>query len=132
MHPYLRAYMAGIAFPTMIVPLAVAGLSIYRTTGHPFAIEDVVVFPIGLVPNAWGLWNMLYLRLRRNRDLPPGPFGAALVLLLVPTALAIQFALGKFLWTPAVAAIGIPLAFAAYYLAWKHVVSRLNDLVGIG
>jgi hypothetical protein len=132
MHPYLRAYMSGVALPTMVVPIVIAGLSLSHPTGHPFHIEDVLIFPIGLVPNAWGLWNMLYVRLRRWHDVPPGPYGAALVLLLAPAAFGIQLALGKMLWTPALFAIGLPMTLAGYYLAWKYVVARFNDVLGIG
>lgn len=132
MHPYLRAYLSGIALPTMVVPLVVAALSLKHPSSHPFHIEDVLIFPIGLVPNAWGLWNMLYVRLRTFREIPAGPYGAALVLLLAPMALGIQLALGKMLWTPTLVAIGLPMTLAGYYLAWKYVVARFNDVLGIG
>jgi hypothetical protein len=132
MHPYLRAYLAGIALPTMVVPVVVAALSLQHPTGHSFHIEDVLIFPIGLVPNAWGLWNMVYVWLRRRHEVPIGLHGAALVLLLAPAAFGIQLALGKILWTPTLFAIGLPMTLAAYYLAWKHVVARLNDVLGIG
>lgn len=132
MHPYLRAYMSGIALPTMVLPVVVLGLSLYQSTDHPFHIQDVLIFPIGLVPNAWGLWNMLYVWLRGRREIPTGPYGAALVLLLAPAAFGIQVALGKMLWTPTLVAIGLPMTLAVYYLAWKYVVGRFNDLLGIG
>ena len=132
MHPYLRAYMSGIALPTMVVPVVVAALSLQHPDGHPFHIEDVLIFPIGLVPNAWGLWNMLYVRLRKQREIPAGPYGAALVLLLAPAALGIQLALGKMLWTPTLVAIGLPMTLAGYYLAWKYIVARFNDVLGVG
>jgi hypothetical protein len=132
MHPYLRAYLSGIALPTMVVPVVIAGLSLQHPGGHAFHIEDAVIFPIGLVPNAWGLWNMLYVRLQRRREIPIGPFGAALVFVLAPMAFGIQVALGKMLWTPAFFAIGFPMTLAGYYLAWKHVVARFNGALGIG
>jgi hypothetical protein len=132
MHPYLRAYMSGIALPTMVVPVVIAGLSLQHTGAHPFHVEDVLIFPIGLVPNAWGLWNMLYVRLRKRREIPAGLYGAALVLLLAPAAFAVQLALGKMLWTPALFAIGLPMTLAGYYLAWKYVVARFNDVLGVG
>jgi hypothetical protein len=132
MHPYLRAYLAGIALPTMVMPVVIVGLSLLQPTGHPFHIEDVLIFPIGLVPNAWGLWNMLYLWLRQRRELPAGPYGAGLVLVLAPGALGIQLALGTMIWTPTLFAIGLPMALALYYLVWKHVVARINDILGIG
>ena len=132
MHPYLRAYMSGITLPTLVVPVVIAGLSLQHPGGHAFHIEDVLIFPIGLVPNAWGLWNMLYVRLRRRREIPAGLYGAALVFLLAPAALGIQLALGKMLWTPALFAIGLPMTLVGYYLAWKYVVARFNDILGIG
>ena len=132
MHPYLRAYMSGISLPTMVVPLLVAALSLRHADGQGLHLEDVAIFPIGLVPNAWGLWNMLYVRLRSRWEIPAGLFGAGLVLLLAPAGFGIQLALGKMVWTPALFAIGLPMALAGYYLAWKHVVARFNDVLGIG
>ncbi len=132
MHPYLRAYMSGVALPTMLIPVVIAGLSLRLPTGHPFHIEDVLIFPIGLVPNAWGLWNMLYVWLRRRYEVPAGPYGAALVLILAPAAFGIQLAVGKMLWTPGLVAIGLPMTLAGYYLAWKYVVARFNDVLGVG
>jgi hypothetical protein len=132
MHPYLRAYMSGIALPTMIVPVVVLALSLQHPGGHAFHIEDVLIFPIGLVPNAWGLWNVLYVRLRKAREISAGLYGAALVLVIAPAAFGIQLALGKMLWTPALVALGLPITLVAYYLTWKYVVSRFNDVLGIG
>jgi hypothetical protein len=132
MHPYLRAYLAGIALPTMLVPLVLLGLSLRGPSGHAFHIEDVLIFPIGLVPNAWGLWNMFYVWVRRRREIGAGPYGACLAVLLAPAAFGLQVALGKVIWTPALFAIGFPVALVAYYLAWKFVVGRLNDALGIG
>jgi hypothetical protein len=132
MHPYLRAYMSGIALPTMVVPLVVAALALQHPSGQGFHLEDVAIFPIGLVPNAWGLWNMLYVWLRSRREIPAGLYGAALVLLLAPAGFGIQLALGKTVWTPGLFAIGFPMALGGYYLAWKYIVARVNDVLGIG
>ena len=132
MHPYLRAYLSGIALPTMVMPVVIVAVSLLHPGGHGFHVEDVLIFPIGLVPNAWGLWNVLYVWLRRRSELPTGLFGAALILLLAPGALGIQLALGKMLWTPGLVAVGLPMALAGYYLSWKYVVARLNDILGVG
>ena len=64
--------------------------------------------------------------------IPVGLFGASLLVLIAPAAWGIQLAVGKLLWTPTLFAIGFPIAFAAYYLVWKNVVSRLNAILGIG
>jgi hypothetical protein len=132
MHPYLRAYLSGIALPTMVVPIVVLVLSLQHPTGHSFHIEDVLIFPIGLVPNAWGLWNMLYVWLRKRREIPVGPYGVALVLLIAPAAFGIQLALGNMLWTPGLVAVGLPITLVLYFLTWKYVVARINDVLGVG
>jgi hypothetical protein len=36
------------------------------------------------------------------------------------------------LWTAPLVAIGLPLALAVYYLAWKHAVAYFNDVLGVG
>jgi hypothetical protein len=132
MHPYLRAYLAGIAIPTMVIPLVVAAVATHHSATRPLHLEDVVIFPIALVPNAWGLWNVLYTRLRRTWNVPIGAFGAALLLVLGPAGYAIQLAVGIMVWTPSLLAVGIPITMALYYLVWLHAVSRLNDVVGLG
>jgi hypothetical protein len=116
----------------MVVPFVVAGLALAPPAEHAFRVQEVVIFPIGFVPNAWGLWNMLYVRVRRSREVPAGPYGAALLIVLMPLAYGIQAALGKMLWTPATIAVGFPLAVVAYYLAWKLGVARFNELLGVG
>ena len=131
MHPYLRAYMAGAALPTMVVPLVMVGIAVQHATVHGFHVEDVLIFPIGLVPNAWGLWNAFHVWLRRYRDVPIGLFGSLLAFVLAPLAFALQVGLDRVIWTPALFAIGFPVTLAVYYLAWKHIVARLNDVLGI-
>jgi hypothetical protein len=132
MHPYLRAYMSGIALPTIVVPFVLIGLSLQSSAAHEFHIEDVLVFPIGLVPNAWGLWNLLYVWLRRRREIPAGIYGAALAFVLAPLAFGLQLALGKVLWTTELFAVGFPAALVVYYLAWRFGVARVNNVLGIG
>lgn len=132
MHPYLRAYMSGIVLPTIVMPIAIAVISLQHAGDHLLHIEDVLIFPIGLVPNAWGLWNVLHVWMRRRFEVSTGVHGALLVFLIVPAAYGIQAAVGKFLWTPALFAIAFPMVLVGYYLAWKYIVARLNDMLGIG
>ena len=68
----------------------------------------------------------------RRREIPAGLYGAALVLLLAPAGFGLQLALGKTIWTPGLFAIGFPMALGGYYLAWKYIVARFNDVLGIG
>jgi hypothetical protein len=75
---------------------------------------------------------MFYVWTRRHRELPIGAFGIVLVLIIAPAAFGLQVALGQMVWTRELFAVGFPLALVVYYLAWKHGVARLNDLLGIG
>jgi hypothetical protein len=132
MHPYLRAYIAGITVPTIVAPFIIAALVLQHTSAHAYHVEDVLVFPLGLVPNVWGLWNVLVVWLRRRREISTGLAGALLVLVITPAGYAVQLALGRMLWTPTLFAIGFPVALIGYYLAWKYFVAALNDMLGVG
>jgi hypothetical protein len=129
-HPYVRAYLAGIAVPTALLPVALAAFLAAHFGGVRVPVERLLVFPMAAVPNLWGLWNILYLVLR-GRRWPIGAHGAALPFLLLPVGLALAEALGIPVYTPARVAIVFPVALAAYYLAWKHVVGFLNRLMGV-
>ncbi len=84
-HPYLRAYLAGIAVPT---PMMLCGLTAYLIARYvfnvPIPIERAAIFPLAVVPNAWGFWNVAYLALREHWKMPIGAHGALLPLLLIP------------------------------------------------
>jgi hypothetical protein len=93
-------------------------------------LDRALLFPMAVVPNAWGLWNMLYLRrapLRRSLGVhgPLGvtfliPGGIALAQLVDTLTIQWQFALPMF-----------PVGMAIYYLAWKYLVGFLNQEMGI-
>lgn len=133
-HPYLRAYMAGITLPTIfllfIMSFFVIARYIYNVS---VPIERVIVFPMAMVPNLWGLWNVLYVSLHGHRRLPIGLHGAVLPFL----QLAIAFCLTRLLHfeIPAFAAtalpIGFPIVVVVFYLLWKHLVSFFNTLLGV-
>ena len=133
-HPYLRAYLAGIAVPTVFLMVIVIAFTVSRhlwSTVVPF--ERVIIFPMAVVPNAWGLWNVLYVFLRARRQWPLGLHGALLPLLLAPAGFALTRLLDVAL-PPFLAAgfpYGFPVGIAAYYLAWKHLVGFLNELLGV-
>ena len=61
-HPYLRAFMAGIFVPTLVILLACVAFTVARyVCDVPVPIERVIVFPLTIVPNLWGVWNILYV-----------------------------------------------------------------------
>ena len=141
-HPYLRAYMAGIVVPTLFL-LVIMSVDAYQrfyfevpsqfVLGVPAApLERAILFPMAVVPNLWGLWNMLYLRLGSRAKWPIGVHGALLVPFLMTAGITLAGALDVFhiqLWY---ALPMLPIGMAIYYLAWKHLVRRLNEEMGIG
>ncbi len=144
-HPYLRAYMAGIVVPSVGLLVAMTVFIVARLIYRiPIPIERVLIFPMAVVPNLFGVWNMLYVWLRPRRHLPIGFHGALLLFVLVPIAFTITTSLGFLELTPRgfilFQAITIHYSFVAtgflcklivYYLVWKHLVGFFNELLGI-
>ena len=131
-HRYLRAYMAGVVLPTMFLLVAMVAFTMIRYVYNvPIPIERVIVFPTALIPNLWGLWNMLYVRLREHRHVPIGLHGALLVVLIVPIGFSVAKLLGFALPYHFLGVLGPAAALAAYYLLWKYVVNFLNELLEI-
>jgi hypothetical protein len=131
-HPYLRAYMAGIAVPTPFLLAAVTGFTIVRSSFTlPLPLEHVIIFPMAVVPNAWGAWNMLRLAMGGGDRWPIGLHGAVLPVLLIPLGLVLARMFGIDLITPRLGAAFAPVAIALYYLAWKYLVGYCNAVLGI-
>ena len=131
-HPYWRAYMAGLVVPNLVFIFFMIGFTFFRYVYDvPIPVERVIVFPMTIVPNLWGLWNVLHLSL--GRRIPLGAFGAILPFLLVPggylLAQATHFGIPPFVYH--YAAFGFPVGVAVYYLAWKYIVGSLNQVVGV-
>ncbi len=144
-HPFLRAYMAGIVVPTifLLVPM-----SVYVVARLVFQIsvpiERIIVFPMALVPNLFGVWNILYVWLRPRGHLPIGLHGALLPLVVAPIGFTIATSLGFLAVTPrglvwfgaitvhypAVVTVFLGVLIV-YYLVWKHLVAFFNELLGI-
>lgn len=128
-HPYLRAYMAGTLIPTLMLLVILCGLifahSMYRM---PVSLERAIVFPMAVVPNLWGLWNVLF---HLRPKLPLGVHGALLPLLLVPCGLLLAGYFQIDVVSPRLALTFTPFGMAVYYLVWKHAVSYLNRTVGL-
>ena len=131
-HTYLRAYMAGIVVPTIFLLIGAAGFCVARYVYNvPVPIERVIVFPMAVVPNLWGLWNILFVASHQRTHLPIGVHGAILPLVLGPlgilmTAL-LDFTIPGF--ATHIFPIAAPVALIAYYLAWKYFVGTLNQIL---
>jgi hypothetical protein len=144
-HPYLRAYLAGIFTPTLVLPLILAGfITVRLILALPIPIERFIIFPMAVVPSLFGLWNMVYLWSHPRTNMPIGLHGAILPFLGMPTGALAASSLGMLqigahgvTWfqTCQIPYGFIALVFAAgvagYYLVWKYIVGFLNGLMGI-
>ena len=144
-HPYLRAFLAGVFVPTLVLPLILTGFIIFRLVLHvPVPIERAIIFPMAIVPSLFGLWNMVWLASHGRTHLPIGFHGALLPMIMAPVGALVAsclgiLALGKtgITWfhvceVPyALIAGGFLAALAAYYLVWKYIVGFVNRTLGI-
>ena len=131
-HPLLLAYLAGIAVPTPFLIVIVTGFTIARAAfGVPVTLEHAIIFPMAVVPNLWGLWNMARLASGAGDRWPIGLHGAVLPLFLMPLGLLLARVFAIDFITPALFAALAPFVIAVYYLAWKYLVAYFNTLLGI-
>jgi hypothetical protein len=131
---YLRAYMAGIVVPTVFLLVVMTGYCVLRYIySFPVPVERLIVFPMAVVPNLWGLWNVLYVALRSSSRLSIGAHGAILPVLLAP----LGFLLTRILDFPIPSSVahaipvGAAIALLVYYFAWKYLVAGLNRVLEI-
>jgi uncharacterized RDD family membrane protein YckC len=145
-HPYLRAFLAGVFVPSLLLPVILAVFIVVRLVlKAPVPIERGMVFPMALVPVLWALWNMLWVSSNGRTHLSIGVHGAVLPLLLMPSGAVLATSLGilqlggsgvtwfqscfvPYAWIAPV----FLAALAGYYLAWKYVVGFVNRTLGIG
>lgn len=144
-HPYVRAYLAGIAVPTMFLLVILSGFVVVRLILQvQVPIERIIVFPMAVVPNLFGLWNMLYLRRREHGHPSIGLHGAVLPFILVPLGGLVACSLGFLSFTSSgivyfdaihvnygLLAAAFCIAVGGYYLVWKYLVNFFNGVVGI-
>lgn len=144
-HPYLRAYMAGIFAPSLFLLIALTAFIVGRLVFHvPIPIERVIIFPMAIVPNLFGLWNILYVWLLQSHRLPIGIHGALLPLVIAPLGAAGACWMGVLAigahglnWFQVVTvpysliAPWFATAIVIYYLVWKYIVGFLNQVLGI-
>lgn len=144
-HPYLRAYLAGVAVPTPILLVILTVFIIARFVCHiPVPVERVVIFPMAIVPNLFGVWNILHLASRSSTKLPLGIHGAILPFILAPGGFLLARGLGflqlteqgfVYFGTVTISYVTLILVFSTvliiYYLLWKYAVGFLNEELGI-
>ena len=144
-HPFLRAYLAGIFIPTLVLPLLLAAFIVVRIVLQaPIPIEQALIFPMAVVPSLFGLWNLLWLSTHQRSTLSIGLHGALLPLVLMPLGATTAHCLGVLelnslgvTWFHAIFAPYVLIApcflavLAVYYLVWKYIVGFLNGVLGI-
>lgn len=146
-HPYLRAYMAGITVPTLFLLVVLTIFCVARFVYQvPVPIERVIVFPMAIIPNLFGVWNLLHLglRLHSRPHLPLGFHGAILPFILAPVGFLLGRALGFLQVTPEgflyFGMVGIhyvhvallfPVVLIVYYLVWKYLIGFFNQVAGV-
>jgi hypothetical protein len=144
-HRYLRAYLAGIFVPTLVLPVMLTVFIVVRIVFKaPVPVEQALIFPMAVVPSLFGLWNMLWLGSHTRTHLPIGVHGALLPLLMMPAGALTASCLGVLAlgthgvtWfhalhvSYALIAPCFLAALAGYYLVWKYIVGFLNREIGI-
>jgi hypothetical protein len=139
--------MAGIVVPTIFMVVIVTVFAAWRSTIMPLApdspsaptVGDVlllealgraIIFPMAIVPNVWGLWNVLYLA--AGGKMPSHSASMARFCLSSSSRSASAWQ------TPSASIDSNPwilpfaaTAMVAYYLVWKHIVGFLNAEMGI-
>jgi hypothetical protein len=137
--------MAGISAPTpfLLVVLTLFGFARFMYN-LPIPVERVIIFPMAIIPNLWGLWNMLHLVSRSHTHLPLGTHGAILPIILAPAGFLLgrglnflQFTGHSFVYFGILnirfeyIAMIFPIALIIYYLVWKYLIGFFNEVVGI-
>lgn len=144
-HPYLRAYMAGISVPTPLLLVALTLFGVARFVYNiPIPVERVIIFPMAIIPNLFGVWNVLHLASRSRTHLPLGIHGAILPFVLAPAGFLLGHSLGflkitahGFLYFGVLdvhylhLALVFPAVLIVYYLVWKYLIGFFNRVLGI-
>jgi hypothetical protein len=145
-HPYLRAYMAGVVAPSVGVLVALIVFILTRLVFHvPIPIERVIMFPMGVVPSAFGIWNIVYVWSRPHYSWPIGLHGSVLPVILAGIgtffAVSSRFMVIGSEGVTWFGTIDVPYSLVAvwfvgalmlYYLVWKYVVGYMNQVLGVG
>jgi len=125
--------MAGITVPTPFLLVIVAVFTLAREHLDLSApLEPAIVFPMAVVPNLWGAWNVLRVASGAGDRWPIGLHGALLPFILIPLGYSLARLLGIDVLRPGLIVAFAPVGVAVYYLAWKYLVGYFNEVLGIG
>ena len=127
---YLKAFMSGITFPSIILPIGIAFAIGY---GRP----DLLTKPIfHFIPIIWGLWNVLYYAFFKYFI----PGGSKVSLFITGFLLGIFIAGYGVYELNIQELLGLPLEYKyaplfvgpiLYGLVWVYIVNYFNDVLGL-
>ena len=128
---YLKIFVAGLVFPSILFPFFELFLAVY---GAMAIFNEVPAYLVGII---WGIWNLLYFTIVKDRiDHVPskrlvfGIYGAMLGLLLYFIA-TLAFHAPSVLQLPSWLVYSLVLIVpVVYFLVWYYLVAWFNDLMG--
>src|SRR4029450_8539718 len=92
-HRYVRAYLAGVALPTLVV--CAAGLLIVGVFDRlDISVQPALIVPLATNPLIWGIWNVAWVALGDQRRALIGWYGVLLADLLIGAGLVVGGGLG--------------------------------------
>ena len=146
-HPYLRAYLAGVFVPTLVLALDSCHLHhcCALCLGVPFPIERFIIFPMSVVPRSSASGTCFTSARMRAPICPrsswrhPAFPWASHRRFQLPIVLACwQFGAerrhlvsGPVNFPTRSSPCGFLAGVAFYYLVWKYIVGFLNRVLGI-
>jgi hypothetical protein len=130
-HAYARAYMAGVAIPSVAVCLIGLVVGAHFFARIEPSLQRALVFPIVSNPPIWGVWNVLWVALGRERRLHIGWHGVVLSCVLIGAGAMAAPRLGLLFVTPLSALAMLPPTGCVYYVIWRYGVAFLNRVVGL-
>jgi len=88
---------------------------------------------MAVVPNAWGLWNVLFVFWRERLQVSIGLHGALLPILLAPLGIVVAGLLNFSIPSVALHIFPVlaPAGLVVYYFAWKYLVGFLNRVLSL-
>jgi len=131
---YIKAFIAGLAFPASLLPIVYA---ILYVSGHRAVINVPLQFFPLFLPLVFGVWNILYFAMGKccpvkGRYLRLWVTGAILGFLV---ALLGVFVIGLptllFGFTGALRYLPLVIVPILYGVIWRYIVGNLNELVDL-
>jgi len=144
-HPYLRAFLAGIFVPTLVLPVMLVGFITLRLCWRSLCLLSVsLFFRWRLCRRCSELWNVLYWRRIERTHMALGAHGAILPFLGAPTGAFVASSLGMLQdWHTrdrVVSDVPDPLCISRRHFCgggggvlpgWKYIVGFLNGWLGL-